>query len=336
MQSTQLPPTVQLMQLITGRWITHMIASAADLGLADHLGQGPRTATELAAAAGATEDGVNRLLRGLTAVGVFEQAAPGTYRNSALSECLREDHPQSCRGMARMVACAGTVQGWLQLTEAVRTGGNAFRKAHGKGVFDYFEAAPEEGVIFHQAMTSFSRSSVPLLLDAYDFSRFREVVDLGGGHGFFLRSLLAACPGPRAVLVDLPEVLATAPQDDAEGRLRQEAGSFFDAVPAGADAYFMKHILHDWSDDHCLRILGHVRRAMDPQGRVLVADQVLPEGPEPHFAKVLDLEMLAMTDGGRERSEEEFRTLFRRAGLDLLKVHPTPGPVSLLEAAVLS
>lgn len=332
MNTPHLPPPALLMQLITGRWITHMVATAAELGVADRLTGGPQTVAQLATTTGASEDGLNRLLRGLTVVGVFDQVAPGVYANSPLSDCLREDHPASLRGMARMVACPGTVTGWLKLTDAVRTGSCAFRTAHGMGVFDYFQAEPEEGEVFHQAMTSFSKLTVPLLLEAYDFNGFGEVVDLGGGHGYFLRSLLAQAASPQAILFDLPEVLATAPQDDAGGRLRLHPGSFFEAVPQGAEAYFMKHILHDWSDAHCLSILRNIRRSMDPKGRVLVADQILPEGPEPHFAKVLDLEMLAMTDGGRERTETEFRALFRQADLELLGVHPTPGPVSLLVA----
>lgn len=332
MDAHALPPQAQLMQFITGRWVTHMIAVAAELGLADQLAMGPRTAAQLASAAGASEDGVLRLLRGLAAVGVFEQTAPGTFANSPMSECLRRDSPVSLRDMARMVAMRGPVMGWLELEHAVRTGDCAFRKAHGTGAFDYLREHPEEGEIFHGAMTSFSRSTVPALLDAFDFGAFREVADIGGGHGLFLRSLLAKCPGPQGLLFDLPEVLATAPADDAGGRLRAVGGSFFESVPGGADAYFMKHILHDWSDAHCATILGLIRKAMDPKGRVLVAEMVLPAGPEPHLGKILDLEMLAVTDGGRERTEADFAALFAKASLRLVKVHPTPTPVSLLEA----
>ncbi|HJW08031.1 MAG TPA: methyltransferase [Holophagaceae bacterium] len=331
MDASAPPPSALLLQLIAGRWITHMIAVAAELGLADQLGEGPRSAADLARTVGASTDGIHRLMRGLCSVGVFDQTAPDYFANNALSDCLRQDSPHSLRDMARMVAMRGPVTGWLQLEHSVRHGGSAFLKEHGEYPFDYFRSHPEEGRLFHGAMTALSRTAVPALLGAYDFGRFREVADLGGGHGFFLRSLLAAFPGPKAVLFDLPEVLETAPEDDVVGRLRFQGGSFFEEVPRGCDAYFMKHILHDWSDDHCALILSRIRELMSPVGRLLVAELVLPEDATPHFGKLLDIEMLALTGGGRERTAAEFATLFARGGFRLVQVHPTASPICLLE-----
>ena len=207
-------------------------------------------------------------------------------------------------------------------------------KTVGVPVFEYFPKHPEESEIFNNAMTMFSAMVIPAVLEVYDFSGIGTLVDVAGGHGRVLTSILQKYPSMRGVLFDLEHVLAGARAAiDSLGlsdRCRTVSGDFFKAVPAGGDAYIMKHIIHDWDDERAATILKNIRSAMNPGGRVILLESVVAPGNQPDFAKLIDLEMLLMP-GGRERTEQEFRDLFARAGFELTRIIPTQSPLSVIE-----
>jgi hypothetical protein len=223
--------------------------------------------------------------------------------------------------------------GWADLLHSVRTGESAFRHRYGMSVFEWYQQNPRRGAIFDAAMGDHSRAQIDALLAAYDFSGISHLVDVGGGRGLLLQKVLAAYPGLRGTGFDQPQVVApVAVPPELTGRLSIQGGDFFTAVPAGADAYLLKHILHDWGDDACLRILGQIRAVMAPGARVLLVEQVIPPGNAPYPGKLLDLNMLVMTEGGRERTPSEYASLLGKAGLSLQRIVPTPSPVSVVEA----
>jgi hypothetical protein len=207
--------------------------------------------------------------------------------------------------------------------------------AYGKPIFDLFAERPEQAETFQRAMSGGSANAAQSILASYDFSGIERLADLGGGHGLLLASVLQRYPDMQGMLFDLPEVVAGVPDDRlaaSGGRLRVEAGSFFERVPQGCDAYMMKHIIHDWSDEHCRTILKLIRAQLPSHGRLLVCELVMPEEPGPAPAKMLDIEMLVMTVGGKERTPAEFGELFASAGLKLGRIVTTPTPICVVEA----
>jgi hypothetical protein len=201
--------------------------------------------------------------------------------------------------------------------------------------FDYLAKHPEEASLFSQTMVGIHGPETPAVAAAYDFSRFRTIVDVGGATGNMLAAILSRHPGPRGILYDLPHVVRDAPEllkaHGVADRVAIEAGSFFDKVPSGGDAYILSHVIHDWSEKQCLDILGHCRRAIGPQGRLLIVEMVLPPGDTPHPGKLLDITMLVMP-GGQERTPDEYAALLAKAGFRLERVVPTASPVSVVEA----
>ncbi len=226
---------------------------------------------------------------------------------------------------------------WTDLYETVRTGESAFDRIHGTEAWDYLAEHPEDAAIFDAAMTSVSTSEAVSIVQAYDFTRFGTVVDVGGGRGGSLAAILSANPHLQGVLFDMPAVVAGADGEvsgaEVVDRCQVVGGDFFDSVPEGGDAYLLSGIIHDSDDDQAMEILSTCRAAMADTACVLLAEIVLPEGAAPSMAKLEDLEMLVMTAGGRQRTEAEYRTLFGRAGLRLTRIVPSTGLVSLVEAA---
>lgn len=324
-------PQEQLFQALFGFMVTKCLSAVAAHNVADALKDGPLYYTMLAAATGTDQRALHRVMRMLSGLGLFAEVEPGTYALTPASELLRSDHPQSMRGMAVMITSESHWQPWGRMEDTLRTGESGPRHAFGMDIFTWFQQDGNRGQweIFNAAMTSFSGGVAQAVADSYDFSGFRHLVDIGGGHGYFLRTLLSRAPAARGTLFDLPGVIAGAPSD---ARIETVAGDFFAGVPAGGDCYTLKHIIHDWSDDHCRRILQHIATAMRQEARVLVCETVMPETPEPHPAKFMDVNMLAMTEGGCERTEREFAALFASAGLRLHAIHPTPSPISIVEA----
>lgn len=331
----QPPPSSQLMQMLMGKMLTQMIGIVARLGIADLLKDRPKSVGELAPATETHERSLYRVLRALASIGIFAETDPGTFTNTPLSETLRSDVPDSVRDFAIFFNNDLHNKAWSDLMHSVKTGGSAAEHALGMKDFSWLEEHPELQSEFNNAMTSLSRQNSMAVAQAYDFSGFDKIVDVGGGYGFMLAAILKSNPSLRGVLYELPSVLEGASGVAEEGgvtdRFETAGGSFFENAPEGADAYIMKSIIHDWNDDACVTILRNCRTAMKPSGKVLVVDMVIPPGNAPHPGKMIDIEMLTMTQGGYERTADEFRALFEMAGLKLTRIVPTRSPMSIVE-----
>jgi hypothetical protein len=322
-----------LREQIMGFRATQMIHVAAKLGLADLLAAGPRPVEELAAMAGAEPQALHRLLRALASLGIFAEDPAGDFVLTPQAELLRSDVQGSLRDVALLYGEDWLWQAYGNMTHSVRTGAPAFTKTHGQPFYGYLHAHPRAAARFNAAMTGFSSHETAAILEAYDFSDVRNVVDIGGGHGVLLAALLRAHPQMSGTLFDLPSVLAGAASVLGEmgERARTVAGDFFDEAPAGADLYVMKSVLHNWDDTDAQRILSTCRAAMAPEARLLVIERVVPDGNAPAEAKLFDINMLVVA-GGRERTEPEYRQLFELAGLKLTRVGGTRSPLSVIVA----
>jgi hypothetical protein len=335
-EPASLPPAAVMLQLLLGKHITYSVSAVARLGVADHMSTTPVKVEELAKKTGAHPQSLYRVMRTLASVGVFEELAEKQFSLTPVGRLLRTDEPGSLRYSAIQFGDQWSTRPWEHFTDTVRTGENGVRKAYGKDVFELFAEEREQAEVFHRSMTNISAAMVEPIVSAYDFSSIKRLADVGGGHGMLLASLLAHYPEMEGVLYDLPEVVAGAfaqPHFSGfENRLRIEAGSFFERVPSRCDAYIMKFILHDWSDHYCRQILRAIRKELPQHGRVLVCEQIVTEDSTPSLAKLVDIEMLAVTVGGRERTVTEFSELFSSAGLRLTQVVRTESPLCILEA----
>ena len=331
----QLDPQLQMRNLLMGFVVSRALQVAAELGLADALANGPRDGDALAREVGAHPDTMGRLLRALASFGVFDRLPDGRYANTPRSEYLRSDTPGSMRALARMYGGAPLWQAWAGLEHSLRSGEPGFAHIHGSPIFEYLAAHPDSARRFDEGMVASSRLINEALVNAYEWNQFGTLVDVAGGVGSTLAAILRANPGVQGVLFDVAHVIERGRDYLAEQgitpRCRTVAGSFFDTIPGGADAYFLKHIIHDWDDEDCLRILRNCRAAMSDHAKLLICEKVIPPGNEPSITKVMDLVMLTLTDGGRERTEPEFRELFARAGLRLARVLLTKSDNSILE-----
>jgi len=334
-----MPPEAAAAQLILQLGTGHLLASALQvalrLGIADRLAEGPRTTAELARETEVQEDALFRVLRALASVGVFEEDEPRRFALNLPAQMLRKGVPGGMHDMGLWITSPFHFRVYAELMHSVRTGQPSAEKVAGMPVFEYFARETELSAIFNNAMTGFSDLVIQAALKAYDFSGIDLLVDVAGGHGAVLSEILKKYPRMHGVLFDLEHVIQGAgPRIEAAGvkdRLKTEHGDFFKAVPAG-DAYIMKHIIHDWDDERALSILRNIHTAMgSKKGRVILLEAVVPPGNTPHFSKVLDLEMLTMP-GGRERTEDEFRRLFAKAGFELTRIVPMESALSVIEA----
>ena len=330
----EMPPEAILIQIQFGALLAQALSVAAELKVADLLTSGPKPVKELAAATGSHERSLYRVLRSLASAGIFREVADQVFAQTTQSDPLRSDAPVSMRNGAIFMGAPWHWQVWGDLRYSVQTGKPAWGKQLGGEVFDFFAKNPEASEIFNNAMTDMSVSSAQTIVDAYDFSGIKQIADIGGGHGYTLAQILKANPDLDGVLYDMEHVINGAPKLLAEqgvsDRAHPIAGSFFESVPAGADAYIMKHIIHDWDDERCVKILSNIREAMAEGGRVLTCEVVVPEGNDPHFSKFMDLEML-VSPGGIERTEREYRELYAAAGLELTRIIPTASAYCIIE-----
>jgi len=332
----KLVPQAVMENLIVGHWLTRLIYIAAELRLADLLKAGPRTVEALAEEAGVLAPGLYRVLRALASVGVFAETTSRRFRLTQLAATLQTGVPGSMRAMALVENTRFVSDAWLHLLQGVKTGESPFLKAHGVPFFEYLEQHPDDLQLFGEYMTSRSATESPAIAAAYKFSGFRTLVDVAGGHGSMLATILKANPKLTGVLFDIPSVIARAGKDQyvtAKGvakRCTLKGGDVFESVPKGGDAYIMKHIIHDWDDEHSVKILANCRAAMNEKGKVLVVDNVIAPGNDPSWGKLLDVAMLTAT-GGRERTKAEFVALFKEAGLKLTRIVPTKCPLSIVE-----
>ncbi|WP_237289550.1 methyltransferase [Streptomyces gilvosporeus] len=301
--------------------------------IADHLAQGPRTAHALAAATGLDAAALHRVLRLLATRGLFAEHGDGTFALTEAGHDLRSDTEGSQLPRILLFTdemfrrAADGIEGTL------RTGEPGFDAAYGMPFFDHLAATPDKSHVFDQAMTALTSGADEAVADACPFPESGTVVDIGGGRGGLLRQILTTHPGLNGILFDQPGTLADhlLDGDDLAGRWHTQGGDFFTTAPTGGDLYLLKNVLHDWSDDDCLRILTTVRHAMRPATRLLLVDAVLPGDGTPHPAAALDIVML-MTLKGRERTAAEFEDLLTRSGFRLLRVLPTRALSSVLEA----
>jgi len=328
---------LEMTRLMTGYWISQAVYVAAKLGIADRLVAGPLGVDALAAQTGSHDRSLYRLLRALASVGVFAEDDRGRFELTPLAEFLRSDVPGSQRALVLMMG-EEHYRAWGDLLYSVQTGEVAFDRVYGKPVFDYLSEHPEQGRIFDAAMTGIHGRETAAVIDAYDFAGVATLADIGGGNGSQLRAVLEKHPEMHGILFDLPAVIErTAPKIEAAGladRCGAVAGDFFESVPAGADAYLLRHIIHDWDDSNAATILTHCRQALPAAGRVLLVESVIPPGNEPFFGKLLDLTMLVIP-GGLERTAEQYEKLLADAGLKLKRIVPTATEVSVLEAVAL-
>ncbi|HJZ57825.1 MAG TPA: methyltransferase [Gemmataceae bacterium] len=334
-EPTAPPPEVALLQMIFGKAITQAVSVAARFKVADKLTAGPKTCDQLARETATHAGHLYRVMRALASVGVFAEGGDGRFSLTPMSEFLRTDRPGSLRPVATYVCDPWSWKPWGELAGCVKTGRPAFDKMFGKGVFDYLAEHPDEAATFDEGMTGFSQQASAAVVKAYDFSPFREIVDVGGGHAALLSAILKATPNARGVVFDAPQVVAGAePTVRAAGladRCRTAGGDFFKEVPSGGELYLMKNIIHDWNDEKATAILRSCRRAIKPGGKLLLVEIVIEPGSGPSFGKLLDLEMMVLCDG-KERTETEYRELLGGAGFRLTRIVPTESPHSLIEA----
>ena len=324
----------RLGQMISGYWVSQAIYVAAKLELADKLASGPKTISELARATNTHADSLFRMLRALASVGIFRLNEAEKFELTSLAEGLRKDVPGSQWAMAVMMG-EEHYRAYGELMYSVRTGRAAFEHVYGLPVFEYLGTKPQQAALFDAAMTSIHGQETGQMAAAYDWASLDVLADIGGGNGTTLIGLLQANPSLQGILFDLPHVVDRARSAVEKAGLGQRClltgGSFFESVPAGADAYLLRHIIHDWDDSRAITILSNCRKQLRDGGRVLIVESVITPGNEPAFAKWLDLTMLTIPEG-RERTEAQYEQLLSAAGLKLTRVVPTAGEISVLEA----
>ncbi len=327
---------LQLQQMIMGFRTTQLLHVAAKLGIADLLEAGPRPIAALATMCRCRAEELYRILRALSNLGIVCELADGRFELTSLGEHLRTHTEGSLRAMATLYGERWIWNAYGNLLHSVRTGEPAFDAVHGKPFFDYLQEDEAAARSFNAAMTSYSAQEISAVTAAYDFTRFRTIADIGGGHGRLLAAMLRASPHARGILFDLPAVCAgvqqTLEQAGVANRARIVSGDFFAEVPPGAQLYVMKSIIHDWDDDAARRILTNCRAAMAADSRLLLIERVIGEPNDADEAKLFDISMLAML-GGRERTAEEYRTLLKSAGLRMIRTLATVSPHSLIEAS---
>ena len=321
----------QILRLGFGFAVSQALRVIIELGVPDLLAGSAQSVDELATATQSDADALYRVMRLLAAEGVFREVLPRHFELTEVGAVLRSDRPGP-GDFVRMINSEPYLA-FEQLLHSVRTGKPAFDEVFGSPRFDWLSEHPEQAALFQRAMVAVSLGHNEAIADAYDFTPFARVVDVGGGHGQLLSAILARNPHLSGVLFDLPSGV-TAAQQGAGGDLpRTEfiAGDFFESVPM-SDVYVIKRVVHDWDDGRAAAILRNCRKAMLPNGKVLVAETLVPPGDEPSQIKNIDVVMLAVT-GGLERTEAQYASLFDTAGLRLERVIQTRGPISILEAS---
>jgi SAM-dependent methyltransferase len=315
----------RMADLAIGARIAIALRIAAERGIADHLAGGPKNVAALAAATGFPAESLQRLLRGLSAFGVFEESANGMFSQTELSACMRRGASPSLREMILVLNDDAVLNGWRRLAEVLESGVPAFAAANGESFFHYIASNQERSALMGDFMTGIYGSEGGKIAISVPFARFGSVLDVGGGQGHVLADILQRNPGVRGALFDLPQTAEIARAflaDKGLARCEVLAGDFFERIPSGFDAYFIKSVLHDWDDESSARILSNCRKAMPEHGRVLVADIVVNPGkPVRHPHRMIDLEMM-VSFGGKERTSEDFEKLLTRAGLRLERITP--------------
>lgn len=318
---------------MTGHWVVQMLGVVARLGIADLLKDGPKSSQELAEKTGVNPEALFRVMRALCTADVFVETEPGVFGLSAVGRYLRSDVYGSIRWSAAMYADLGHWAPWSYAMESVTTGAPVAQKALGSSLWSYLCTNPAQMEIFHKAMSDLSEQNAVAMLEAYDFNGFAKIVDIGGGRGNLLETILDDCSEPRGVLFDLPDVVEAAKVRYASSpvlpRMEFLSGNFLETIPSGGDAYLMKNVLHDWSDNVAIKILRNIRAAIKPGGTLLVAEQVVTED-NVYFSAWMDLNMM-IVHGGKERTAAEFQQIFTTCGFELTRIIPTRTQNFLIE-----
>lgn len=331
--------TQKLLTMVNNSWIAQAVYAAVELGLAERLAEGPRPAAELAAVCGVPADTLERLLRALTTVEVFVQNPDGTFAVTETGQRLRADHPESIRSWVIWWS-SNLAYAWAELLYSVKTGKSARTLVQGVEGFEHLDQNAEQAAVFNQALVELTRLSAAAIAAHYDFSPFQTVMDVGGGYGELLRTILHKNPDLRGILFDRAHALGGAldrfRKEGLEGRCEFVEGDFFEEVPAGADVLVLKSIIHDWPDDKAVRILENCRRALPAHGKLLVIGRIMPERllptDEHRDLARSDLTMLVAL-GAAERSAPEYRSLLEKAGFDDGEIIPAGMGHSVIEAS---
>lgn len=328
------PFQMTAMEWIHAYWMSRCVYVVAKLGIADLLKESPQHCDTLATVTNTNCDALYRILRALASVGIFAEIKPRYFGLTPLADSLQSNHPESVRAMAILRGEEHYYKAWGDLMYSLQTGESAFERLYGMDLFQYNDQNSTQGEIFDRAMAE-SEDENFLVLEAYDFSSIGKLVDIGGGKGRLLATILQAYPSMTGILFDRPDVVERAKNSwdlTLSHRCEFIGGSFFEDIPTGADAYILKHIIQDWDDERSLTILQHCHQAIKPQGRLLVIDFVIPPGNEFYGSKFIDINMLVMCPRGRIRTEEEFQELFQAAGFKITQIIPTESEVSIIEA----
>jgi len=327
------PAHVGILQLLNGAHIAGAVSCLAQLGIPDLIESAPQSAEELASQIIADPQALYRLMRATASVGVLSEGPDGKFSQTPMSAVLRSDATPSLRALAIMGGREWHGRGWSHLEYCVRTGKPAVEQIYGAPIFEFLKQNPVEARIFNDAMTQLSMIDGPAVAEAYNFDGIRSIVDVGGGHGLLLATILKRNTHLKGTLYEVPHVIegaANGPLKPVMERCTLASGDMFSSVPAGADAYIMKHIIHDWPDDLCLKILKACRKSVNSGGRLLVVDNVIQPGNDFSPGKFLDLQMLIFPSGC-ERTEKQFRHLFAAAGWQLSRIIPTAAADSVVE-----
>jgi hypothetical protein len=337
MTTNDFPPQLVLQQLIQGFQVTQCIYVAAKLGIADLLKDGPRTSEDLSQVTGTHAPSLYRVLRLLTAVGLLTEEGTRSFALTPLGTYLQTGVPGSMRDTALFYCDKPFWQVWGDLLHSAETGETGYQHVFGLSLFDYNVQHPEHATLFNHMMTEWTASVAPTVAAAYDFSATSILVDVGGGHGQMLASILQAHPTLHGVLFDLPHVVKGAPPLlEAAGvaeRCEVLGGDAFTAVPADHETYLLSRVIHDWDDERALALLTRCHQAMKPQGKVLLVERVILTGTTPQVLVLeSDVQMLVVAPGGKERTDAEYRALLNAAGFELTRLIPVLTPFYVIEA----
>ena len=322
-----------MFQILNGAHVAGAVSCLAQLGIPDLVESAPKSAEELAKQIGAHPQALYRLMRATACVGVLSEGPDGKFSQTPMSAVLRSNATPSLRSLAIMGGREWHARGWSRLEYCVRTGKQALDDLYGAHIFEFLKQHPEEARIFNDTMTELSMIDSPAVADAYNFDGIHSIVDIAGGHGLLLATILQRNPHLKGTLYEMPHVLegaAGGPLKPVMERCTLSSGDMFSSVPPGADAYIMKHIIHDWPDELCLKILKACRKSVNEGGKLLVVDNVIQPGNDFSPGKFLDLQMLIFPSGS-ERTEKQFRDLFAAAGWKLNRIIPTAAPDSIVE-----
>jgi hypothetical protein len=321
----------QVVQLAGSYVIARAVQTVAELGIADHLHEGSRTAAELAAVTGTHPPSLHRVMRSMAGVALFAEDEQGRFSLTPLGNALRSDAPGYARSAARAMGAPLMWRAFGEFRRALETGDPVLEKP----IFTDMSGSPEQAARVNETQMAFAGAEPAAVTEAYDFAGIRSLVDVGGNTGNLLTTILLARPALRGVVYDLPHVSTSARHTVAKRGLTERCdvvgGSFFDSVPAGHDAYMLSHVVHDWPEPKCLTILGNIRRVIPEDGRLLIVEQIIPTDNEPHPSKYIDL-ILLTTTGGRERTLDEYTALLAGGGFRIRRVVPTQMAVSVIEA----